>query len=86
MTHVTCRLTDCQEPGSAPEPYARQSSMGYTFTFLATYSRLQNELQSLIYSSFSTFRVLLDCVLPIMRSVVSAVGYWKVMSPKQGRI
>ena len=24
---------DCQEPGSAPEPYARQSSMGYTFTF-----------------------------------------------------
>jgi len=27
---------DCQEPGSAPGPYARQSSMGYTvpFTFL----------------------------------------------------
>ena len=24
---------DCQEPGSAPEPYARQSSMGYTFNF-----------------------------------------------------
>ena len=23
---------DCQEPGSAPEPYARQSSMGYLFT------------------------------------------------------
>ena len=22
---------DCQEPGSAPEPYARQSIMGYTF-------------------------------------------------------
>jgi len=22
---------DCQEPGSAPEPYARQSSMGYPF-------------------------------------------------------
>ena len=22
---------DCQEPGSAPEPYARQSSMGYFF-------------------------------------------------------
>jgi len=22
---------DCQEPGSAPEPYARQSSMGYIF-------------------------------------------------------
>ena len=23
--------TDCQEPGSAPEPYARQSSMGYIY-------------------------------------------------------
>ena len=22
---------DCQEPGSAPEPYARQSSMGYIY-------------------------------------------------------
>ena len=22
---------DCQGPGSAPEPYARQSSMGYLF-------------------------------------------------------
>ena len=22
---------DCQEPGSAPESYARQSSMGYLF-------------------------------------------------------
>ena len=29
---------DCEEPGSAPEPYARQSSMGYIpllFTFYA---------------------------------------------------
>jgi len=25
---------DCQEPGSAPEPYARQSSMGYLYLFL----------------------------------------------------
>ena len=24
---------DCQEPGSAPEPYARQSSMGYIYLF-----------------------------------------------------
>jgi len=31
-------LADCQEPGSAPEPYARQSSMGYLFllTYMAT--------------------------------------------------
>ena len=25
---------DCQEPGSAPEPYARQSSTGYLFSVL----------------------------------------------------
>ena len=25
---------DCQEPGSAPEPYARSSSMGYLFSFI----------------------------------------------------
>jgi len=24
---------DCQEPGSAPEPYARYSSMGYLYLF-----------------------------------------------------
>ena len=24
---------DCQEPGSAPEPYARQSSMGYLYLY-----------------------------------------------------
>ena len=27
---------DCQEPGSAPEPYARQSSMGYLFSVRRT--------------------------------------------------
>ena len=25
---------NCQEPGSAPEPYARQSSMGYLYLFM----------------------------------------------------
>jgi len=28
---------DCQALGSAPEPYARQSSMGYLFYHTATY-------------------------------------------------
>ena len=28
-------LADCQEPGSAPTPYARQSSMGYLYVFIA---------------------------------------------------
>jgi len=32
---------DCQKPGSAPEPYALQSSMGYLylFTFPTTHSK-----------------------------------------------
>jgi len=31
---------DCQKPRSAPEPYARQSSMGYLFTFFYTHVAL----------------------------------------------
>ena len=31
---------DCQEPGSAPEPYARQSSMGYIYLFYVTNARV----------------------------------------------
>ena len=30
---------DCQEPGSAPEPYARQSSMGYLYLFSTNIQR-----------------------------------------------
>ena len=34
LTHATCHLqADCQEPGSAPEPYAVQSSVGYLYLF-----------------------------------------------------
>ena len=43
---------DCQEPGSAPEPYARQSSMGYLFyllTYLLTY--YYSESSTVIYTS-----------------------------------
>jgi len=33
--YVSHRLqADCQEPGSAPEPYARRSSMGYLYLLL----------------------------------------------------
>jgi len=30
---------DCQEPGSAPVPYARKSSMGYIYLFIVTLLR-----------------------------------------------
>ena len=32
---------DCQEPGSAPEPYARQSSVGYFYLFYQVTSTLE---------------------------------------------
>jgi len=32
QVYDSCHLqADCQEPGSAPEPYARWSSMGYLY-------------------------------------------------------
>ena len=34
QVYDSCHLqADCQEPGSAPEPYARWSSMGYLYLF-----------------------------------------------------
>ena len=32
---------DCQEPGSSPEPYARQSSMGYLYLFTGRHTLAQ---------------------------------------------
>ena len=32
---------DCKEPGSAPEPYARQSSVGYLYLFYQVTSTLE---------------------------------------------
>jgi len=35
-----CHLqADCQEPGSAPEPYARQSSVGYLYLLFSLKSQ-----------------------------------------------
>ena len=31
---------DCQEPGSALETYARQSSMGYLYLFMVPYNKV----------------------------------------------
>ena len=37
---------DCQEPGSAPEPYALYSSMGYIYLFTLTGNRRYDRLAS----------------------------------------
>jgi len=34
---------DCQELGSAPEPYARQSSMGYLYLLIADDGQMSEE-------------------------------------------
>ena len=38
---------DCQEPGSAPEPYVRQSSIGYIYFFTFDYLRYLREKNNL---------------------------------------
>jgi len=35
---------DCQEPGSAPEPHAHQSSMGYLYLFIGDSGHLMSVL------------------------------------------
>ena len=47
---------DCQEPGSAPEPYARQSSMGYLYLFYFTVTMAEgnNDADSVAISPTST--------------------------------
>jgi len=41
---------DCQEQGSAPEPYARQSSMGYLYPFLLLVLLMEEALH--LYAAF----------------------------------
>ena len=43
---------DCQEPGSAPGPYARQSSVGYLAEWLVTFSPTYRPVNSPIISLF----------------------------------
>ena len=41
---------DYQEPGSAPEPYVRQSSIGYLYFFTSDYFVISEKKQSVIHS------------------------------------
>jgi len=54
---------DCQESGSAPEPYARQSSMGYFFTFFDLQDRVAAfQLLATMYIKYiQIFRRLEQC-------------------------
>ena len=49
---------DCQELGPAPEPYARQLSMGYFYLFL--HREIRSEISSTAVSSVTTTRRGLD--------------------------
>jgi len=40
---------DYQEPGSAPEPYVLQSSIGYLYFFTSDYLRYLRKKQSVIH-------------------------------------
>ena len=51
-----CQVYDsCQEPGSAPEPYARQSSTGYHYLFYM----YQTSLKTLSRRHYLAMRILL---------------------------
>ena len=70
---------DCQEPGSAPEPYARQSSTGY-FTFFQT-GKLRNiklcgEENDLFYL-VRTLGAIWSTVLPRWRPRWSRTAAWR---------
>ena len=46
---------DCQEPGSAPEPYTQQSSMGYLVYLLSLPSAVQYAVVNLVCISHKVF-------------------------------
>jgi len=43
---------DCQEPGSAPEPYAWQSSMGYLYLFISYSQFSQSSVGVLLQGNY----------------------------------
>jgi len=52
---------DCQEPRSAPEPYARQSSMGYLYLFTACMCVFVSFIGNIPYSMRSSVYVTVRC-------------------------
>ena len=51
---------DCQEPGSAPEPYARQSSTGYLYLFMVhRHARDRRGMYAEITSAISCLQLIL---------------------------
>ena len=50
---------DYQEPGSAPEPYVRQSSIGYLYFFTSDYLRYQLLVRNLWMSFSALIEVLI---------------------------
>ena len=51
---------DCKEPGSAPEPYVRQSSMSYLYL---SYTELEKPVSRTQFSRYAVDRPLLRSVL-----------------------
>ena len=68
MTHVTCRLS-AKKPGSAPKPYARQSSVGYLYLFTHRH-RQTHPRDALPWHATAT-----PAVLSLMVSVIQKYNY-----------
>ena len=62
---------DCQEPGSAPEPHARHSSMGYLYFYMSSYI----SVSSIHQSSFSNTT---DCCCHLDLDLVDSAAILKI--------
>ena len=79
---------DCQEPGSAPEPYARQSSTGYLYLFytIATNCRCAEKSYPPSFFHHRVSRYRIDDFNPppieMMREFCEDVDRWLSRDPR----
>jgi len=67
---------DCQEPGLAPEPYARQSSMGYLY--LLVYAvELVGESCACIYTDCRLYWEWMTFMRPLMSAFSTSLLLWR---------
>ena len=67
---------DCQEPGSAPEPYARQSSMGYLFYLITSAISEKRDIGAECCSLLPAFQFLLNVFTDRLTDRPAVVQWW----------
>ena len=67
---------DCQEPGSAPGPYARKSSMGYIYLFILTLLRGPLQLHIIVFDRNLTTSSRTE-VAAVRRAQLLSTRFWR---------